>query len=118
MLLAADNTFSGWPGIASITFAYLAAAHFVGAKLSRFQAAVATVFYATAASGFRRIAFTVYRRAVFFLHGLTENYGVRAMAPNDAFLPVDATVFGLLIPACIYFMYQVRRNAKTVEPTG
>ena len=45
MLLAADNTFSGMAGIASITFAYLAAAYFVGAKLSRFQAAVATVSF-------------------------------------------------------------------------
>ena len=118
MLLAADNTFSGMAGIASITFAYLAAAHFVGAKLSRFQAAVATVFYATAAGFWSFFTIVFYRRAIFFLRRLSENYGIESLAPNDAFLPIYATVLGLLIPACIYFMYQVRRNAKTGESAG
>jgi hypothetical protein len=62
-------------------------------------------------------AFTEYRRNVFFLHELTRNYGVKAMLPNDLIMPVAGIVFALLIPACVYFMYQVRRNAKTVEPT-
>ena len=61
---------------------------------------------------------TEYRRTVNFLHELKENYGVSAMLPNDLMLPVGAIVFALLIPACVYFMYQVRRNAKTVEPTS
>ena len=118
MLLAADNTFSGMAGIASITFAYLAAAYFVGPKLSRFQAALATVFYTIAAGSWSFFTIVFYRRAIFFMHELTENYGIESFAPNDAYLPFYATALGLLILACVYFMYQVRRNAKTVESTG
>jgi hypothetical protein len=43
MLLASENTFGGVGGIATIIFAFLAAAYFVGAKLSWFQGALATV---------------------------------------------------------------------------
>jgi hypothetical protein len=118
MLLATDNTFSGMAGIATLTFAYLAAAHFVGAKLSRFQAALSTVFYAFAAGSWSFFTIVFYRRAIFFLRRLTENYGIESFAPNDAYLPFYATVLGLLIPACIYFMYQVRKNARPDNASG
>lgn len=117
-LLAGENTFIGMESLATVIFAYLATAYFVGGKLSRFQAALATVFFVCVASVFSAIALTEYKRSIYFLHELTENYGVRAMLPNDWLLRVGAIVFALLIPACVYFMYQVRRNAKTVEPTG
>ena len=116
-LLAGENTFIGMENLATIIFAYLATAYFVGGKLSRFQAALATVFFVSVASVFTAISLTEYRRTIYFLHELTENYGVSAMLPNDLILPLGAIIFTLLIPACVYFMYQVRRNAKTVEPT-
>ena len=117
-LLAVENTFIGMENVATIIFAYLATAYFVGGKLSRFQAALATVFFVSVASMFSAFAFTEYRRCVYFLHELKENYGVSQMLPNDAILPVGAILLALLIPACVYFMYQVRRNAKTVESAG
>ena len=117
-LLAAENTFIGMENVATIIFAYLATAYFVGGKLSRSHAALATVFFVIAASVSSAYAFTEYRRSVYFLRELAENYGVSAMLPNDVILPVGAIAFALLIPACVYFMYQVRRNAKAVESTG
>ena len=117
MLLASENTFGGLGGIATIIFAYLAAAYFVGAKLNRFQAALATVFFTIIAGCWSFFTFVFYRRAIFFMHELTENYGIESFAPNDAYLPFYVTVLGLLIPACVYFMYQVRRNARPVEST-
>jgi hypothetical protein len=117
-LLAVENTFIGMENVATIIFAYLATAYFVGGKLSRFQAALATVFFVVVATMFSAYAFTEYRRVVYFLRELTESYGVSAMMPNDVVLPVGAIVLALLIPACVYFMYQVRRNAKAVESTG
>lgn len=117
-LLAAENTFIGMDNVATIIFAYLATAYFVGGKLSRFQAALATVFFVFIASIFSAFAFTEYRRVLYFLRELTENYGVSAMLPNDLILPVGAILLALLIPACVYFMYQVRRNAKAAETTG
>jgi len=117
-LLAVENTFNGFENVATIIFAYLATAYFVGGKLSRFQAALATVFFVFIASIFSAFAFTEYRRVLYFLRELTENYGVSAMLPNDLILPVGAILLALLIPACVYFMYQVRRNAKAAETTG
>lgn len=116
-LLAAENTFIGMDNVATIIFAYLATAYFVGAKLSRLQAALATGFFVVLASVFSAFAFTEYRRTVYFLRELTEHYGVSAMMPNDVILPVGAIVLVLLIPACVYFMYHVRRNARPVEST-
>lgn len=117
-LLAVENTFTGLENVATIVFAYLATAYFVGSKLSRFQAALATLFFVVITSVFSLYAFTEYRRIIYFLHELTENYGVSSMLPNDVILPVSAIVLALLIPACVYFMYQVRRNARLVESTG
>ena len=117
-LLAAENTFVGMDNVATIIFAYLATAYFVGGKLSRFQAVLATVFFVFVAAVFSAVAFTEYRRTVYFLRELTENYGVSAMLPNAVILLVGGIVLALLIPACVYFMYQVRRNAKAVESTG
>ena len=116
-LLAGENTFIGMENLATIIFAYLATAYFVGGKLSRFQAALATAFFVFVASVLTAISLTEYRRTIYFLQELTENYGVSAMLPNELILPLGAIIFTLLIPACVYFMYQVRRNAKTVEPT-
>jgi len=118
MLLAADNTFSGMAGIASITFAYLAAAYFVGPKLSRFQAALATGFYMITGGSWSFFTVVFYRRGIFFMHELEKNYRIESFAPTDAFLPIIAAALGLLIPACIYFMYQVRRNARADNASG
>jgi hypothetical protein len=111
-LLAVENTFIGMENVATIIFAYLATAYFVGGKLSRFQAALATVFFIFVAAIFSAIAFTEYRRGVYFLRQLTENHGVSAMLPNDLIMPVGAVVLALLIPACVYFMYQVRKISR------
>jgi hypothetical protein len=111
-LLAVENTFIGMENVATIVFAYLATAYFVGAKLSRFQAALATVFFVFVAAVFSAIALTEYRRGIYFLRELTENHGVSAMLPNDVILPVGGIVLALLIPACVYFMYQVRKNSR------
>ena len=111
-LLAVENTFTGLDNVATIIFAYLATAYFVGSKLSRFQAALATAFFVAIASVSSLYAFTEYRRNVYFLRELTENFGVSSMVPNDLIMPVGAVVLALLIPACVYFMYQVRKISR------
>jgi TRAP-type mannitol/chloroaromatic compound transport system permease small subunit len=117
-LLAAANTFAGMDNVATIIFACLATAYFVGGKLSRSQAVLATVFFVIGATVSTVYALTEYRRSVYFLRELTENYGISAMLPNDVILPVGGIFLALLIPACVYFMYHVRSNAKTVESTS
>lgn len=117
-LLAVDNTASSLEGLTTIIFAYLAAAYFVGGKLSRFQAALATLFFVVVVSITSFFTFVEYRRAAFFIRELTENYGVKSIAPNDVVAPVLAIVLALLIPACVYFMYEARRKARTVVTNG
>ena len=95
MLLAADNTFSGMAAIATVTFAYLAAAYFVGAKLSWFQAALATFFYTIVAGSWSFLTFVFYRRGIFFMRELEENYGIESFAPTDAFLPIYSDCAGI-----------------------
>lgn len=114
-LLAVENTATSLEGLATIIFAYLAAAYVVGAKLSRFQAALATVFFVVVASLFSLYTFIEYRRSIYFMKGLTENYGVNSLVPNDVIMPVFAFVLVSLIPACVYFLYHVRRNAGAVD---
>ena len=107
-LLAVENAIGGLEGVSTIIFAYLAAAYFVGAKLSRFQAALATVFFVIAAGMSEFFAFVEYRRAVYFMRALSDSYGVESISPNDVLLPLFALALALLIPACIYFMHTVR----------
>jgi hypothetical protein len=45
------------------------------------------------------------------MHELAENYSIERFAPNDAIIPIFAMLLGLLITACVYFMYQSRKNA-------
>jgi len=112
-LLAVENTSAGLEGVATIVFAYLAAAYFVGAKLSRFQATLATVFFVLAGAISSFFAFVEYRRAVYFMQELGANYGVESIAPNSVLVPVIGVMLVLLIPACVYFLYQTRKMAKT-----
>jgi hypothetical protein len=113
MLLASENTFSGLAGVSTVFFAYLAAAYFVGAKLSRSQAALATVFFMAGAGCWSFFTFVFYRRAIYFMDELSKNYGIESFAPNDTMLPVFPTILTLLILACVYFMYQVRKSPRS-----
>ena len=112
MLLASENTFSGLAGVSTVFFAYLAAAYFVGAKLTRSQAALATVFFIASAGCWSFFTFVFYRRGIYFMHELSENYGIESFAPNDSMLLVFPTILALLILACVYFMYQMRKNSR------
>lgn len=114
-LLAVENTAAGLEGVITIVFAYLAAAYFVGAKLSRFQATLATVFFVLAGAITSFFALIEYRRAAYFMQELNANYGVESIAPNNVLVPIVGVMLVLLIPACVYFLYQMRKNAMAGE---
>lgn len=109
-LLAADNAASSLEGVMTILFAYLAAAYFVGKNLSRFQAALVSFFFVIAGATSSFMALVEFRRAAFFMEQLTERFGVASISPNHIIIPVYGVVMALLIPACVYFMYQMRRH--------
>jgi hypothetical protein len=113
MLLASENTFNALAGVSAVFFAYLTAAYFVGAKLSRSQAALATILFIAGAGCWSLFTFVFYRRAIYFMDELAENYGIESFAPNDAMMAVFPTILALMILACVYFMYQVRKSARS-----
>jgi hypothetical protein len=62
-------------------------------------------------------AFVEFRRSIYFMRTLSDSYGVESISPNDVLLPVFALALALLIPACIYFMHQVRSGRMRAEDT-
>jgi len=109
-LLALGNGNGGLESSLAIIFAYLAAAYFAGAKLTRFQATLGTVGFVMAFGLTAFMTFVEYRRCIYFIERLSTDYGVEPFAPNLVMLPFIAVVMALLIPGCIYFMHQVRSS--------
>jgi len=116
-LLALGNGNGGLESCLAIIFAYLAAAYFAGAKLSRFQVTLGTVGFVMAFGLTAFMTFVEYRRCVYFIERLSTDYGVEPLAQNYLLLPSIAMVMALLIPGCIYFMHQVRSSPKPGEGT-
>ena len=114
-LLALGNGNGGLESCLAIIFAYLAAAYFVGAKLSRFQVTLGTVGFVMAFGLTAFVSFVEYRRCIYFIDRLAANYGVEPFSPNAVVLPFIAVVMALLIPGCIYFMHQIRSSPKPGE---
>ena len=111
-LLASANTAEAFQGVVTIIFAYLVTAHFVGRRLSQFQAALVSLFFALGAAGASFMTFVEFRRAAMFMEQLTSQFGVESISPNALVIPLYAVLMALLIPASVFFMYQIRRNPQ------
>lgn len=114
-LLAAANTAEGFQGVLTIIFAYLVTAYFVGRRLTQFQSALVSLFFVLGAAGASFMTFVEFRRAAMFMEQLTNQFGVEGISPNAIVIPLYAALMAILIPASVYFMYQIRRNP---EPGG
>ncbi len=108
-LMAVSNTVSGLTGTLTIVFAYLVAAYFVGARLSRFQASMISAVFVLGAGLSTFLAMVEFRRAAFFMDQLVREFGVRSISPNAFMIPLLAIVLAMVIPASVFFMYQIRR---------
>jgi len=82
-LLAAANASESFQGVVTIIFAYLVTAYFVGRRLTHFQ-----------------------------MEQLTSQFGVESISPNAVVIPLYAVLMALLIPASVFFMYQIRGNPQ------
>jgi flagellar biosynthesis protein FliP len=111
-LLASANTSEAFEGVLTIIFAYLATAYFVGRRLTRFQAALVSFFFVLGTAGAALMTFVEFRRAVMFMEQLTSQFGVQSISPNAVVIPMYAILMALLIPASVFFMYQIRRNPE------
>jgi hypothetical protein len=43
---------------------------------------------------------------------LTSQFGVESISPNAVVLPLYAILMALLIPASVFFMYQIRKHPQ------
>ena len=112
MLLAIEDMSAIFETLLTIFFAYLAAAYFVGRKLTRFQVALVSIFFVLAAGVTAFMGLVVWRRATYFLGQLVDRFGVESFAPNRSLIVVSAIVLALFVPACVVFMYQTRRHPQ------
>ena len=117
-LLAAANTEQAFQGVLTIIFAYLVTAYFVGRRLTPFQSALVSLFFLLGAAGASFMAIVEFRRAAMFMEQLTRQFGVVSISPNAVVIPLYAVLMGLLIPAAVFFMYQIRRNPELGGASG
>lgn len=92
----------------TIISGYLVAAYFVGGRLTRYQTATVSLLFLLGAvlSGIN--AMIEMWRAFHFLDQLAP-FGVRRLLPYS-YLVAAGILLLLLIPAALYFMYQIRRT--------
>ena len=57
-------------------------------------------------------ALVEFRRAAMFMEQLTSQFGVESISPNAVVIPLYAVLMALLIPASVFFMYQIRGNPQ------
>jgi hypothetical protein len=118
MLLAAEDLSANLETLLTVVFAYLATAHFAGKKLSQFQAVLVSVFFVLAAGTAGFMALVMWRRTAYFMGLLISRFHVESFAPNQFLIVLFAMVLALLIPACVYFMYQSRRHGILAADGG
>ncbi len=111
-LMAVSNTSGALTGTLTIVFAYLVAAYFVGARLSRFQAALISAVFVIGAGLGTFLAMVEFRRAAFFMDQLGQQFGVPSISPNALVIPLFGVVLAMVIPASVFFMYQIRRSPR------
>jgi hypothetical protein len=112
MLLSIEDLSANLETVLTIVFAYLAAAYFVGNKLTRFQAALISFFFVFAAGMAGFMSLVMWRRATYFVDQLVSRFGVESFSPNRPLLVLFAILLALFIPACVFFMYQIRRHSE------
>ncbi len=111
-LLAVDNSISGVSVLLTVISGYFAVAYFVGRRLGRFQAADFDVFHAWRGAWRVHGAGAVPARRSYFIEQLNAQFGVHSYVPNTAVNYVSGTLMFLLIPAALFFMYQIRGNPQ------
>ncbi len=111
---SADNAMTAFSIYLTVTFAYLVASYFAGAKLSRMQTVmISGLFVFGAGSGLLTCVSHVYRSAILqdMLVSKSETFA-KAFALGGRFWPVYMAILlsgGMAVS--LYFMYDIRRKS-------
>jgi len=111
-LLAVDNSIGGASVLLTVISGYLAVAYFVGRRLGRFQVVLISIFFTLGAGLGAFMTLVQFRRVAYFIGQLNAQFGVHSYMPNTAMTYFGGILMFLLIPAALYFMYQIRRNPQ------
>ena len=117
-LLAVDTSIGGASILLTMVSGYLAVAYFVGRRLGRFQVALISTFFALGAGIGAFMTLVQFRRAGYFIAQLNAQFGVQSYMPNTAMTYAGGILMFLLIPAALYFMYQIRRKSQLGAARG
>jgi hypothetical protein len=109
-LMAVSNSMDGIGVLLTMLSGYLLTAYFVGSRLSRYQAALVSTFFVFGAGLSAFMTLVQLRRALYFIEQLGSQYDVRSYVPNTFMTFFGGTLLCLLVPAALFFMYQIRRN--------
>jgi hypothetical protein len=109
-LMAVSNAIDGIGVLLTVLSGYLLTAYLVGYRLSRYQAALVSTFFMFGAGLGAFMAFVQLRRAFYFIEQLGSQYDVRSYMPNTVMTYLGGILMCLLVPAALFFMYQIRRN--------
>lgn len=111
-LLAVSNGITAFGVLLTLISGYLVTAYFAGNRLSRYQAAVVSVLFLLGAGLDAFMVFAETRRAYYFIDQLKLEFGVQSFTPSTLTVYLMGLVLVLLIPASLFFMYQIRRNPR------
>ena len=109
-LLAVSNGITAFGILLTLITGYLVTAYLAGSRLSRYQAAVVSILFVLGAGLDAFMPFLQLRRAFYFIEQLSSHYGVQSYMPSTVMTYLGGTLMCLLVPAALYFMYQVRSN--------
>jgi hypothetical protein len=111
-LLAVENSIESAAMLLTMVSGYLGVAYFVGRRLGRFQVILVSIFFALGAGLGAFMTLVQFRRVAYFIGRLEAQFGVHSYMPNTAMNYFGGSLMFLLIPAALFFMYQIRRNPQ------
>ena len=109
-LLAVSNGITAFGVLLTLITGYLVTAYFAGSRLSRYQAAVISILFVLGAGLDAFMVFVETRRAYYFLDQLKLEFDVQSFTPSTFTVYLMGILLVLLVPAALFFMYQIRRN--------
>lgn len=110
-LMAASNGLTAVGLLLTMISGYLVTAYFVGHRLSSYQATVVSFVFIVGAALCATIALVEIWRGFDFLDRLSLQFGEQRILPYSYLLGLGVLLL-LMIPASLFFMYQIRRNPK------
>jgi uncharacterized membrane protein len=115
--LGMANVIDALGGIVTVTSGYLAIAYLVGNRLNRYQALLISALYVVVALNSLAVVLIEMRATRHFAELLMQNFATTIFPPKNLLTLIGMGVFTLMIPACLYFMYEVRKNPRVSAHT-